>query len=624
MQRKKILPRNRKSEIMDIREYLKKNRLITDGSMGTYYESLVGEEDSIAEKANTMNPEQIKKIHLEYIKSGARLIRTNTFATNSMFFQTEQEIVSNIKAGYFIAQKAVKESEENVFIAADIGPISEEQSEEYEETLKEYKLIIDAFLEVGASIFVFETFSELNVIQDATEYIKEKKAEAFIIVQCSFDRSGYTKLGLSLKRMVKILGNMDSVDAYGLNCGVSPTHMFEFFKSVEFPNDKWITALPNASYPVALRGKTVYSDNVPYYVEMLQKIDTLGIDIIGGCCGTTPKHIKLLADKLKDKERSKKKINQALAGGVTDYNQTTNKNEEKNYFIEKIRSGEKVFIVELDPPFDQNDTKVVEGARILKEAKVDAITLSDSPLARARADATHLAVKIQNEIGIPVISHMTCRDKNVIGIRSTLLGSYINNLRNFLFITGDPIPRGEREKIKSVYEFNSIKLMEYVKSMNEDLFLHREITYGGALNYHGVNCEKIAERMKKKMEAGAEYFLTQPIYTQEDIKRIKELKEETNGKIICGIMPLVSYRNAAFIKNEMPGIHVSDEIMEQYTPEMSKEECEETAIRISVGIARQLYEFADGFYFMTPFNRVYLIRAILEEIRKFRVSLRWD
>ncbi|RDU25247.1 bifunctional homocysteine S-methyltransferase/methylenetetrahydrofolate reductase [Anaerosacchariphilus polymeriproducens] len=604
---------------MDIREYLKKNRLITDGSMGTYYESLAGEEDSIVERANANNPVQIKKIHLEYIKSGARLIRTNTFATNSMFFQTEQEIVSNIKAGYSIAKEAVKESGENVFIGADIGPISEEQSREYEETVNEYKLIIDSFLEEGASIFVFETFSELNAIQDVTEYIKEKNPEAFILVQCAFDRSGYTKLGLSLKRMVKILGNMDSVDAYGLNCGVAPTHMFEFFQRVEFPNDKFITALPNASYPVALRGKTVYSDNVSYYVEMLQRIDTLGIDIIGGCCGTTPKHIQLLVQKLKDKQRSKKKINKDLAAGVEVNNKTTIKNEEENHFIKKIRSGEKVFVVELDPPFDQDDRKVVDGARILKEARVDAITLSDSPLARARADATHLAVKLQNEMGIPVIAHMTCRDKNVIGLRSILLGSYINNLRNFLFVTGDPIPRGERDKIKSVYEFNSIKLMEYVKSMNEDLFLNQEISYGGALNYHGVNLDNIAERMKKKMEAGAEYFLTQPIYTKDDMERIQELKVKTNGKIICGIMPLVSYRNASFIKNEMPGINVSDEIMEQYKPEMSKEESEETAIRISVGIAKQLYESADGFYFMTPFNRVYLIRTILEEIRKFNV-----
>lgn len=602
---------------MDIREYLKNNRLITDGSMGTYYDSLTEEEQPIVEKASEYNPDQIKEIHLAYIKSGARLIRTNTFATNSMFFHTENAIVSNIKAGYSIAKEAVKESGEDVFIGADIGPVIEAQIREDEEIFKEYKLIIDAFLEEGAEIFVFETFSELSVIQEVTQYIKDKKKDAFIIVQCAFDRSGYTKLGLGLKRMVRILGNMDSVDAYGLNCGVAPTHMYEFLEKVEFPNNKYITALPNASYPVALRGKTVFSDNVQYYVDMLKKIETLGVDIIGGCCGTTPKHIQLLAQKLENQERFPKKIREqknTLMGQELD---ASSASIEENQFIQKMQAGEKVFVVELDPPFDQNDFKVVEGAKILKEAKVDAITLSDSPLARARADATHLAVKIQNEIEIPVIAHMTCRDKNVIGLRSILLGSHINHLRNFLFVTGDPVERGERDNIKSVYEFNSIKLMEYVKSMNEDLFTNQEISYGGALNYHGANLEKIAERMKKKMEAGAKYFLTQPIYTEEDMKRIKELKEMTQAKIICGIMPLVSYRNAAFIKNEMPGINVSDEIMAQYTPEMTKEENEETAIGISVKIAKQLYEFADGFYFMTPFNRVYLIRAILEEIRGF-------
>lgn len=597
---------------MDIREYLKNNRLITDGGMGTYYDSLSEEENPIVEKANEYNSNQIKKIHLEYINSGARLIRTNTFATNSLFFQTKSAIISNIRAGYRIAKSAVVESGKDVFIGADIGPIYEAQTREYEQIIEEYKLIVDTFLAEGASIFVFETFSELTAIQEITQYIKTKNKNIFIIVQCAFDRSGYTKLGLSLKRMVRTLGMLETVDAYGLNCGVAPTHMYEFLKKVEFPNEKYITALPNASYPIALRGKTVYSDNVEYYVEMLQKIEKLGIDIIGGCCGTTPKHIELLAQKLKDKKRSPKRIKalESVKGQEI-------KDVEENHIIQKLQAGEKVFVVELDPPFDQNDLKVVEGAKLLKEAKIDAITLSDSPLARARADATHLAVKIQNEIEIPVIAHMTCRDKNIIGIRSILLGAHINKLRNFLFVTGDPIAKTEREKFKSVYEFNSIKLMDYVKSMNEDLFSNQEIHYGGALNYHGANPQKIAERMIKKMEAGAKYFLTQPIYTKEDMERIQDLKIRTNAKIICGIMPLVSYRNASFIKNEMPGINVSDEIMEQYKPDMTKEENEKTAIRISVNIAKKLYSFADGFYFMTPFNRVYLIRTILEEIRKF-------
>lgn len=192
----------------------------------------------------------------------------------------------------------------------------------------------------------------------------------------------------------------------------------------------------------------------------------------------------------------------------------------------------------------------------------------------------------------------------------------MNGIRDFLVITGDPVGSNDRGKITGVFDVNSIRFMEYLKHMNEEVLQEEPVYYGGALNYAGVNPAAIAGRMKKKMEAGCEYFLTQPIFTEEDIDRIRELKEMTGARILCGIMPLVSYRNAMFMKNEMPGIHVSDEIVSRYQPDMSKQDAEEVAVKISLKVAEQLLEVADGFYLMTPFHRVALVNRIIDGIRK--------
>ena len=212
--------------------------------------------------------------------------------------------------------------------------------------------------------------------------------------------------------------------------------------------------------------------------------------------------------------------------------------------------------------------------------------------------------------------HVTCRDRNIIGLRGSLLGSYAAGIRHFLMITGDPVTSADRSQITPVFDYNSIRFMNMAKLLNDETFSEDRIIYGGALNYHGRNADAIARRMSLKMEQGCSFFLTQPVYGTEDIKRLAYLKEKTGAKIMAGIMPLVSYKNALFMANEMPGIHVPQEIVELYSPEMSREEAEEVAVRVSLDIADKMKETADGYYFMVPFNRVKLICRIIEQIRK--------
>ena len=596
---------------MQIKEYLKNNRLIIDGAMGTYFEEKYGTENVLSEMANQTEPEKIKAIHLDYLNSGARLIRTNTFATNSMFFDSVTEVLENIKAGYRIAQEAVEEyqmehPDTEIVIAADLGTIYDADHLEYDAVLVEYQAICDTFLSCGADCFVFETQADFTYLEPITAYIKER-SDAFIITQFSFDKSGYTRAGISVEKMIRTAAAMETIDAYGFNCGVEATHMYQLMKDVTFPNGKFITALPNAGYPHVLRGKTLYSRNTAYYVEEMKKIAGLGVEIMGGCCGTTPEHISGLRKALEHVELPAKKV------GVWEDVTVEAKESE---FARKLRMGEKAYIVELDPPFQPDIDKVMAGARELAQLGIDLLTLSDSPMARTRMDAGQLAVKIQGETGVRVMPHVCCRDRNVIALRGSMLGMHMNGIRDYLIVTGDPVGRGDRERVTSVFDFNSIGLMQYVKEMNDDVFLKEPVLYGGALNYHGANADAIIARMQKKVDAGCTCFLTQPIYTMEDVARIRYIKEHINTKIMCGIMPLVSYKNAMFVRNEMPGIHVSDEIVSRYEPDMTREEAEAVATGISAEIAEQLYDIADGFYFMTPFNRTGLIRKIIEAIRE--------
>ena len=600
---------------MDIREYLANNRLITDGAMGTWYDRLTGYKGNLAERANLENPQQIRDIHRAYIEAGAQLIRTNTFAVNSMFFSAD-EIEEVLKAAWENASQAVSDSGKDVWIAADMGPIDADETKSDGDVEQEYIQLSDYFLRLGAKVFVFETLSDFRYVKRAGSYIKAKCPDAFVVMQFSFNRNGYTRSGMSVRAILSEAASMADMDAVGFNCGVGPLHLYELLKNQSFPEGKYMTVLPNAGYPTELRGRTLYSENVPYYVEMMGRIANLGFDIIGGCCGTTPEHIRGLHHLLVNNVKPPKKLMPAVYSPDRQSGCGQEAAEEKTELIQKLERGEKIFVVELDPPFDANDTKLMDGASLLRDIGVDMITLADSPLARPRADSIASAIKMRYTRQMEAMPHISCRDKNVIAHRAQLLGMHMNGLRHALIVTGDPIARGDRESIKSVFNFNSIKLMKYVQTMNQEVFGNRPIYYGGALNHNNGSADNIAARMRLKIEAGAQWFLTQPIYGQDDIDRLRELKEKSGGRIIAGIMPLVSRKNALFIKNEMPGIHVPEHVLEQYEEGMSREAYEDVAAAISVDLMKRLEDVCDGYYMMTPFNRAALIKRIILQAKK--------
>lgn len=594
---------------MRLLDKIKDHILLMDGAMGTYYNQQYGTELE-AEEANLVHPEEITAIHKAYIEAGAELIRTNTFAVNHLMFPKQEECKRAIHAAIACARQAVAESSREVEIAASIGPIRQTVTEDDENTIKEYQFLINSMLAEGIHIFVLETMLELKWVQPLSEYCKSQCEESVVIVQFSLNPSGYTQYGFGMKEIIDKLCQMETVDVFGFNCGVGAAHLRKLLEKQTFPKECMLSVLPNAGYQQELRGRMHYGDDPEYYAKQMERMIPLGINIAGGCCGTTPEHIAALKKVLGGQAPQPKEVVEKNADGESVSNAAPTD------FISKLERGEKVFVVELDAPFDAQMDKFSKGVYALKENGVDMITVSDSPLARSRADAALLAVYAKRLTDISVMPHVAMRDRNLIGLRSEILGAHANGIRDFLVITGDPVGPDNRGKITGVFDVNSIRFMEYLQHMNEEIFPDQPVYYGGALNYAGNNIRAIAGRMRKKMEAGCAYFLTQPIFSEEDVQRVIELKEMTGAKIICGLMPLVGYRNALFMKNEMPGIHVNDEILNRYDPEMSREEAEDTAVALCLDIAEALRGAADGFYLMTPFHRVGLVNRIINAIKQ--------
>lgn len=586
-------------------QYIKTKKVLCDGAFGTYYSAVTGS-DVPCEKANTEQPGLVKRIHKEYIRAGAEFIRTNTFAANKESLSMKEEQVKElIRQGFRLAKEAVEEENKTVYIGGAIGPIPSEKIEKEEEREKEYLEICRTFLEEGAEILVFETRSDLGEIVPVIRTVKREKPETFLIVQFCVNQFGYSSVGLSAKRLLEEAGNIPEIDAVGLNCGVGPGHLLQILEKQNLSIGKYITALPNAGYPQMIQSRMVFLDNEEYFVEKGGEIAKLGVDMLGGCCGTTPSYI----------EKLKKEVLWEREKAYVPQKRTVRKEKREcldcSFFKEKKK---KLIAVELAPPLDANDEKIMDAANRLKNCQADVVTFPDSPSGRTRVDPVLMAAKVMKETGMCVMPHICCRDRNAIAMRSQLLGAQVNGIHNFLVITGDPVPSQIRQSVKSVFNFDSVGLMKIIKDMNEEQFAEEPLFYGGAINYNRRNLEVELGRMKKKIAAGATFFFTQPLFCKEDAKKVKYLKEQApEAKILCGIMPLISRRNALFMKNEMVGIHIPEEIINRYEETMTREQGEETGIAIAKEIMALVSGFADGFYFSLPFNRVNVLEAILKD-----------
>ena len=587
---------------MDIREHIRKEPLVFDGGMGTYYAQKTHTRGKGVELANIETPLVVEEIHTEYLRAGAQAIKTNTFAANCSVYQGDTALVERIlRSGWEIAARAAEPFDAYVF--ADIGPVTGLPPADI---LDEYRFLVDTFLAAGARHFLFETNSSTEGLVETAAHIKQVCPDAFVLTSFSAFPGGYTRDGFFVEELIRTVTESGYIDAVGFNCvsGVqSMKELVHLLGTCPLP----LSLMPNAGHPIVIDGRTFYESAPDYFGDGLAAIVRDGVSIVGGCCGTTPEHIRALCRALADSGRVSKAAGTRTA--------RTSLAPSRSVFFDALKVGEVPIAVELDPPETGNADKFMAGARDLQEAGVTAITIADNPIARARMDAAMLAGRVHRSLGLEPIPHMTCRDRNLNAIKSILLGLSAEGVHNLIAITGDPIPTAERDEVKSVYQFNSRKLSAFIKSLGErgDVVPFHVF---GALNVNSRHFPSQLGLAKKKMEAGMTGFFTQPVLSTRAKENLRTARDTLPGALILGgIMPVVSERNARFMESEISGIHVEERIINAYHG-LDRETAEELAVKLSLEIAQDIAPYIDGYYIITPFARTALVARIVKELRR--------
>ena len=589
--------------MIDVRAHLARKPLLFDGGMGTYYKAKPGTE---CEQGNLLDPAGVRKVHREYLAAGAEAIKTNTFGLPRMAAARQPDWQALARAGWKLAAEAAVETGAAVF--ADLGPAPDTEAAPAESI---YTAVARCFVEQGAKNFLFETLSSDAGVLEAVQAVKAQVPDAFVLVSFAVLPDGYTREGMYSKDLVRRMTESGIVDAVGFNCVSAPGAMRTLVQqlgSTALP----LSVMPNAGYPVVTRTQVKYQGKPEYFAKELARIAAEGVRILGGCCGTTPAHIAALRaalDSLPAVEKAAPAVQVSTPEAPTV--------EKDDAFLRKLNAGKKVIAIELDSPKDADLTNYLAGAKRLQAAGADLLTIADCPIARARMDSSLVACRVHRELGLCTLPHMTCRDRNLNATKALLLGLYAEGVREVLAITGDPIPTAERDEVKNVYQFNSRKLAQYIVSLaGEGREMPSPMTVFGALNLNARNFEVELRRAGEKMENGMSGFLTQPVLSEQAVENLRRTRETLGerAKILAGIMPVVSQRNAIFMENEVNGIHVAEDIMEAFAG-LDREQGEALGLEISLKMARKALPYADGFYLMTPFNRVALMERLIARLK---------
>lgn len=586
----------------DIRTYLKESGpLLFDGAMGTYFAALPGRAGERCELGSLHHPEEVAKIHRAYLEAGCRAIKTNTFTVGADLAQGDEETARRIiEASCRLAREAAEPY--GAYVFADIGPAPESPGLRRAEN---YCRQADLFLEQGVRCFLLETLPGGRGLRQLARHLKDRCPESYLITSFAVSFDGATREGDFGQTLLRRAAALEEVDAVGFNCVSGPQHLLTYIQGLDAAGVT-LSVMPNSGYPAVQGRRTVFQGTPEYFGRKLAEICQAGASIVGGCCGTTPEHIAQAARAL----AAPRRITVSVRAPETPEPRPV---RAVNTLAEKLDQGRRVIAVELDPPVDDDIGFFLEGVRTLADAGADAVTIADCPIGRPRADSCLLACKIRRELGVEPLPHMTCRDRNLNAAKALLLGLSIENVHNVLLVTGDPIPSEDRDEVKSVFNFNSRRLAAYVSGLNETV-LRTPFRIFGALNVNAKNFDAQLEAAREKEQNGVTGFLTQPVLSREALENLKTARGALRGKILGGVYPVVSYKNACFLNNEIAGMNISEEITALYR-DKSREEAEDVAAAVSVRIAREAAPYTDGLYLMTPFKRVALMVRILRELR---------
>ncbi len=604
-----------------------------DGAMGTMLYSKGVFINKCYDELNLRNPEIVLEVHRQYVRSGAEILETNTYGANRVKlrgFGIEDELRDiNLKA----AELARTAAGDGVYVGGAIGPLGI-RIEPYGPTaLDEARDIFreqaEALRDGGVDLFVCETFSNVAEMEQAIAAIRDV-CSLPVIAQMTIGVDGRTIFGDTPRALAQRLDRAGA-DVIGLNCAVGPDLMLDAIEEMAAVTAKKISCQPNAGLPRDVNGRQMYMASPDYFAKYAKRLIHKGVKFIGGCCGTTPEHIKMMADAVRPlSPRRTFVIIERNGNGEKSPGIDPAPMAERSNWGRKLAAGEFVTTIEIVPPKGANPEALIKAVQGIKLAGVDAVNVPDGPRAQNRMGAIAVAVLLQQRVGIETVLHYCCRDRNLLGMHSDLLGCAALGLHNLLIITGDPPKMGPYPEATAVFDIDSIGLTNMVNLLNHGLDLGGNpfgdptcFTIGVGVNPGHLDLEYELRRLDWKVKAGAEYAITQPVFDVHQLETFLDRIEHLKLPIVAGIWPLLSYRNAQFMNNEVPGVSVADDVMERMR--IASEKSKEHGMREGVAIARETLERVRdrvaGVQVSAPLGRVDLALQVFEGLVEKRVAV---
>ncbi len=609
------------SKNLSLIEKFTQSILLFDGGMGTELYNRGVFINKCFEELNLSNPSLVKQVHSDYKKAGADVLETNTFGANRYKLKSYQLFDKIYQINFEGARIAREIAGDDIYVAGAIGPlgvrieplgpISNEEAQQY------FSEQIKPLLDGGVDLFILETFVYPEELQQAVLAVKSF-CDLPIIAQMTIDEDGTSLTGAKPEVMIKELEQLGA-DAIGINCTVGPQIMLNWLEQVRKLTNLPISLMPNAGKPKNIDGRNIYLTSPEYLAEYTKYFIQCGANIVGGCCGTNPEHIKRMRAAINAIKPEQKKHKFELIKIDEQKQLDTIPSSEKSRIASRIASGHFVHFVEITSPHGVNASVEIEKAREMYYFGIDVINIPDGPRASARMSAIALAVQIQREVGIETVLHYVCRDRNVIGMQSDLLGAFGLGIKNILAITGDPPKLGNYPDATAVFDVDSIGLVNILNRLNHGLDIAGNpigkpsgFFVGVGVNPGAINLDEEIHRLNWKVDAGAEYIITQPVFDikvfENFLNRIKHIKIP----LIAGIWPLTSFRNAQFMNNEVPGCSVPQAILNKFKKvEASKEDSLNVGVEIARSTIKQLKGAIQGLQISAPFGKVNLVKEVL-------------
>jgi homocysteine S-methyltransferase len=573
---------------------LNKAPILCDGAMGTLLYSKGIFINRSYDELNSSQPDLIRSVHHEYLQAGAEIIETNTFGGNS-FRLARHSVEGRVReinlAGAQLAREAAKSFD--VWVAGSVGPlgirIEPLGKTSFEEARSAFREQIAALVEGGVDLLIMETFGYVEELHQAILAARDVNPNIPVVALVTVDEESNCLDGSTPENFAPRLEQWGA-DVIGCNCSVGPVAMLEAMERVRQATSLPLAAQPNAGIPRSVEGRNIYLCSPEYMASYARKFVSAGVRMIGGCCGTTPDHIRVMKSALRAGEARLKTPAGHTSAEAKRVVAPAVPMEKRSRIGEKLATGQFLTMVEIVPPKGTDVRKEIEGARFLKSVGVDAINIPDSPRASARMSNQALSLLMQRDVEIEAVMHYTCRDRNVLGIQSDLLGAAATGLRNLICITGDPPKMGSYPDATAVFDVDAIGLVNIVHNLNRGqdiggnpIGTGTSFVIGVGANPGVPNLDEEVRRFEYKVQAGAEYAVTQPVFDLTLLEVFLRRVEQFRIPVVAGIWPLVSARNAEFMKNELR-VSVPDYILER----MAKAKSPEGAREEGIAIAREM------------------------------------